>query len=47
MNLEFYVLNYNFNAKVVEMFTIFDNRLVYDGAITWDEFANKLDNVIK
>ena len=58
MNLEFYVLNYNFNAKVVEMFNIFDNRLVYDGAIklckkrkhgaiTWDEFVNKLDNIIK
>ena len=58
MNLEFYVLNYNFNAKVVEMFNIFDNRLVYNGAIklckkrkrgaiTWDEFVNKLDNVIK
>ena len=58
LKLEFYVLNYNFNAKNVEMFNIFENYIVYDeaiklckkrkrGTITWDEFVEEIDRAIK
>lgn len=58
IELKFYVLNYDFNGKKVEMFNIFNNCHVYDdaiklckkrkrGAITWDEFVEELDRSIK
>lgn len=37
VNLEFYVLNYDFNAKKVETFNIFGNYYVYEYAIKYTE----------
>lgn len=58
IELKFYVLNYDFNGKKVEMFNIFNNCHVYSstiklckkrkrGAITWDKFVEELDRIIK
>lgn len=54
---EFYVLNYNFNSKKVEMFNIFNNVHVYDRTLElckkwykdmyFDKFVKELDNIIK
>lgn len=54
---EFYVLNYNFNNKKVEMFNIFNNVRVYDRTLElckkwykdmyFDKFVKELDNIIK
>ncbi len=35
VNLEFYVLNHNFNARKVEMFNIFRNHYVYERTIEY------------
>ena len=37
VNLEFYVLNHNFNKRKVEMFNIFWNYHVYEYAIKYTE----------
>ena len=54
---EFYVLNYNFNSKKIEMFNIFNNVHVYERTLElckkwykdmyFDKFVEELDNIIK
>ena len=52
MDLEFYVLNENFNEKTIEPFNIFRSSRFSDGVkelldnfITFDDFVERLDKV--
>ena len=53
-NLEWYVLNYDFNRKKVENFNIFRSSRFVDGVkelldnyITFEDFVEKLENELK